>query len=88
MLLDHKIKEDSHLFHSLLDAMHNAQRVITDTNVEANDKEFDINDKINYKLATKNHGFRNIFQKIDNNNKYHLIGSDESTTYAYQSDLE
>ena len=88
MLLDHSLKHESHLFYSLPDAIQHAQRLANDTNTNSNGKEFTINGGLSNKLTSRSPGFKNIFQKNDNNNTYHLIGSDDSTTYVYQSDLE
>ena len=88
MLLDHSLKHESHLFYSLSDAIQHAQRLANGTSTNTNAKEFTINGGYSNKLTSRNTGFKYIFQKVDNNNTYHLIGSDDSTTYVYQSDME
>ena len=88
MLLDHNWRNHHHMFNSLKDAIHYSRSVIKDTNIEENNSIGDASDRDNCKVKSKEHGFKSIFQKRDNNHPYHLIVSEESSASVSDTDID
>ena len=86
MLLAHNWKNHHHLFKSLKEAHACAKAVIKDIDTkDALIRPPNVNGSIE---DSKKHGFKNIFQKSDDEYEYRLLISDESAASGSKSDTD
>ena len=89
MLVALNWRNHQHLFDSLEEAYRFVKSELNNVETEYDDNiGFTANKQNGRADNTKKQGFKNIFQKVDNNHTYHLLISDESAASGSKSDTD